>query len=559
MPMQANLNAAIHVLSRSVLFSAFAPEEIRELAGYFNPITLPRGQALFHAGDRTGGLYILQEGTLIEPAERPDEEGLRFGPGSLIGEESLYLQPSRQRSILAETDAQLLFMPNSLVQRYLLDDERFSEMLETLSASRTLTESISASWLKPDERLYLVTRQHPVLLGFHSLLPVLSFVLLWLLLGAFPRLPESVVQALLIAGFAACLVWVFWLLQKWAGEYAAVTSQRILRLQRRGRSYMSQTELPLTALAETKVQYNSAGKFWGYAALVLQTYLGDLRFEGLQHPEALGKLALAYAQRERAADPQASALQMHAALNRKIGKPVEELSAAEMETEASRIAAAPEGRSPGLLAWIFSDFLRLRQEADGTTSYRKHWLVLLMHILLPILIIGGAGYLAYLSFTDQFIWMEPSSSLTVAGLSMVGAFVWLVLAYTDWRNDLYQLSDTQVIDLDRNIFGSESNRSAPLENILSVQYKRKGLLGLIFNYGTVFINVGMQDLSFDDVYRPAQVQQEIFARMEERAAAMRRQLGELERQRMGDWFRVYHAELNARSQEGTQPLKPAEP
>lgn len=37
----------------------------------------------------------------------------------------------------------------------------------------------------------------------------------------------------------------------------------------------------------------------------------------------------------------------------------------------------------------------------------------------------------------------------------------LVYQYIDWRNDLFQLTANQVIDVDRKPFGRESRRSAP--------------------------------------------------------------------------------------------------
>lgn len=556
MPMMNDLQAAHNTLSHSVLFSCFEADEVQELAGYFNPTFLPRGEALFHALDRTNGIYLVQAGLLTEESESTGHAARSFGPGSLVGEEALFLTGVRERSIVAEEDTRLLFMPNSLVQRYLLEDQRFTVLLNTLTNSRTLAQNIKSTWLKPDERLNLITRKHPLVLSFHLALPTLAFLVVLILVGQLNRLPLFWQRILLLFGFLLAVLTFVWRINQWATQYYAVTNQRILKLERSGRAYVSRDEVPLTALAGYAVKTKVVDSFLGYADLLLQTYLGDIVFEKLEDPASFGKLVQAYAQRERAANPQSSARQLHAALNRKIGKPVEGLSEAEMEVEAARIATETrEQKGVGILAWLFADFLRLRQEADGTTSYRKHWIVLFTRNLLPSLILAGLAWLAYGFFTGEIKIVEASTALTVLALAMLAVFVWMVLNYNDWRNDLYQLTDVQVIDVDRNIFGSESNRSAPLENILSVQYQRKGLLGLIFNYGTVFISVGVQDLSFEDVHRPAQVQQEIFARMNERQAALRRELGEQEQERMREWFRIYQAGMTARSQEGTRPLK----
>jgi len=71
---------------------------------------------------------------------------------------------------------------------------------------------------------------------------------------------------------------------------------------------------------------------------------------------------------------------------------------------------------------------------------------------------------------------------------------WLIYRYIDWRDDVFQLTPTQVIDIDRKPFGRLSRRSAPLENILSIEYERKGIFQMLFNFGTVYITVAIPSL-----------------------------------------------------------------
>ncbi|MEN6555225.1 MAG: hypothetical protein ABFD21_02380, partial [Anaerolineaceae bacterium] len=135
---------------------------------------------------------------------------------------------------------------------------------------------------------------------------------------------------------------------------------------------------------------------------------------------------------------------------------------------------------------------------------------------------------------------------------VIAALIWLVYNYADWRNDIYRLTPDQVIDIDRKPLGRESRRTAPLEKILAVEYERRGLIPMLLNFGTVFIRVSTEVLTFDNVYQPSKVQEDIFRRMQAAAAAARERDIDEERERVARWFSVYHAQ----TQDTTKRLNP---
>jgi hypothetical protein len=130
---------------------------------------------------------------------------------------------------------------------------------------------------------------------------------------------------------------------------------------------------------------------------------------------------------------------------------------------------------------------------------------------------------------------------------------WLVYRYIDWRDDIFQLSPSQVIDIDRKPFGRESRRTAPLENILSIEYERRGIFPMLCNYGTVYITVGNTQLTFNDIAPPAEVQQQIFTQMGAHAEEMHQREIIEERKRMAEWLKIYHDE--SQSQDTTKQLR----
>ena len=147
-------------------------------------------------------------------------------------------------------------------------------------------------------------------------------------------------------------------------------------------------------------------------------------------------------------------------------------------------------------------------------------------------------------------------------LAFLIAFVpfagWLAYEVLDWSNDKFEVTNEQIIDVDRKPFGTETRNAAPLEGILSTQYERKGLLGNIFNFGTVYITVGGSKLAFEDVIDPATVQSDIDRRRMARTAKKNEGAVAAERERMAEWLATYHhsAEDFRKEEDKKQNQKP---
>ena len=181
---------------------------------------------------------------------------------------------------------------------------------------------------------------------------------------------------------------------------------------------------------------------------------------------------------------------------------------------------------------IWRDFVHMRFEQNDTITYRKHWLILFYRIWLPLLVLFGVIYLIYRQLFSPF--------LDIALLLMV--FFWLWYQYTDWRNDIFQVSKDKIFDIDRKPLGTEQRREASLANILSLEVRRVGLLGMLFNYGNVIIDVGGTNFVFETIFDPVRAQQEIFGRIDEMKQRKRSQEEQKERNRLAEWFGIYDDE-----------------
>jgi hypothetical protein len=221
------------------------------------------------------------------------------------------------------------------------------------------------------------------------------------------------------------------------------------------------------------------------------------------------------------------------------------------------VAKAPElkkGRV-SLLRLLGAGTLKLRYEAGESVFYRKHWFVLIQQALMPLLGIIAAFVLfvwrqvRLFELPEEALIRSVNGALTVDAYSLailialVPLLGWLIYEVMDWSNDQYQVTPEQIVDLDKKPFGTQSRNAAQLENILGTEYQRIGILGEIFNYGTVYITVGGSKLAFENVIDPASVQSDIDRRREARQAKQAAAKVAAERERMAEWLATYH--LNA--------------
>jgi hypothetical protein len=194
-----------------------------------------------------------------------------------------------------------------------------------------------------------------------------------------------------------------------------------------------------------------------------------------------------------------------------------------------------------------ANLFRLRYENLTTVTYRKHIIVLLEQTLIPgliflilFLVAGFEIFSSSLKFSRVFHLNTGQFIVIWAGL-LIASILWWIYQYIDWSNDIFQVSPDQIMDIDRTPLGQVSSDVAPLENILSIEYRRKGILEVFFNYGKVFITIGGgREMVFEDVFNPSTVQEDIERRRLEKINKKEQDKVNAERQRVSDWFAAYY-------------------
>jgi hypothetical protein len=181
----------------------------------------------------------------------------------------------------------------------------------------------------------------------------------------------------------------------------------------------------------------------------------------------------------------------------------------------------------------------MRIEESDKVTWRRHWLIMLSRVLLPLLAMAASLALAILPalFHVAWLWAIPGVVLWLA------SFGWYLWRYEGWRNDVYQVTDSRIIDIEGSPFHlRKETRTEGMFNVIqNVTYDSPNLFYRALRIGFVTIDTAAEQgaYTFDWVSRPAEVQQEIFDRLtayrEKQEEADTRQ----RHQEFLDWIREY--------------------
>ncbi|NLB71395.1 MAG: cyclic nucleotide-binding domain-containing protein [Chloroflexi bacterium] len=546
----------IQLLRESALFSAMEDIDLPVIAEVMVAVELPAGEVLFVADEERDGLFIVEAGKLIGREAQKGAE-LPYQRGDLIGLGSSAYPHTWQEDVQALSDSQLWFIPNEQLASLCDQSQPFQETLTVLASSQNLIRTIPKPWLEADEKVSLITRKHPVFLLFGAIPPIVVFLLI--LLGLYYLQAVYPIAALfgMLAAFFFCAIWLAWNVHNWSNDFYLITSKRMVWVEKVSGFYDSRQEAPLGTLISVGVHTTQPGAILGYSDVIVRTFIGDIRFERVAHAKTIGKLIESYWAKSKHIDLELDARAIRRALRQKFGKAPEEVSAKELEHEYGIENELPQ-QEMGFFQWLFSDFMKVRYEGAGVVTYRKHWLILVQKNLLPLLGLLLTAALMIAVVTRNITGIDYKMALTLGSFLLFVFAATMFYQYVDWRNDIFQLTPNQVIDLDRKPFGQESRRAAPLENILSIEYERRGIIPMLFNFGTVYITVGNSQLTFNDVWHPSDVQRDIFARMGTNIQDKEHRQTIQERERIAQWFKVFQEETQAGllSQDITFPLNP---
>jgi len=422
--------------------------------------------------------------------------------------------------------------------------------------SRQLARSLKFKWLRSDEVIYFLARKHPIILWQKLIPPALALIVPIGFFYAWVFIVHFLIVAL-AAGMSlvAIVSFMVWLWIDWGNDYYIVTNQRVVWLEKVVGIYDSRQESPLGTVLSVGVEVDQLGKIMDYGHVIVRTFVGKIPFNHVHHPNHAAKMIEEYWNRTKEHAQGMEKEAMKNAIRKRLGLPLPKLGPGfGAATPMPKSSAPPPKISSGMsaiLKFLGANTLKLRYESGDSVIYRKHWVVLVLQAWVSVLGVVGTlllflTRLIQLAFlpNEAFISLQGGFTMDAWALAFLIAFVpfagWFAYEVADWSNDKFEVTNDQIIDIDRKPFGTESRSAAPLENILGTFYERKGILGNLFNYGTVHITVGGTKLAFEDVMDPATVQSDIDRRRMERTVKKNEGAVAAERDRMAEWLATYH-------------------
>lgn len=144
---------------------------------------------------------------------------------------------------------------------------------------------------------------------------------------------------------------------------------------------------------------------------------------------------------------------------------------------------------------------------------RSHWIVTVPYIFLAILVFVLPFVLASLMPT---FFSSIALLISLIITSLLVSLGIMVSTFVKWFYTVHIITDQRVVDLDFTSIMSHSMAEAQLEKIEDVTHKQLGVVGSIFDVGSVYIQTAgaQNEIEFSNVPRPREIHDILFDLLE---------------------------------------------
>lgn len=539
----------IDLLKTVYLFRKSSDEQLEMAADLFSVWDYEKGDVIFRQGKPAANFYLVLDGQ-VELLHN-DEQGRKpmgvRGKGDVFGFEMLEYESLNLTSAVAVNSVTLLWLDREKMRKLLQSIATFNLDLKILFESYLFSLKWGFPWREDRESIIYVSRRHHFNLIQRLLLPagwsLFSLPILAYFVLRFPGLLTPLI--LLGIDFLICLGWFLWSYVDWANDYSILTNRRLVFQERVLLLYRSRQESPLNAILSVSTETDWLGRQFSYGNVIARTYTGEILLPKQPFPRQVQALIESQVERVLSGLQEEERAKLDEVISQRIG-----FSSAEEEETPKRVE--PEVKSGKLLDWM-SGLFRLRQQRGEVITYWKHWYILLKRIWFPSLLLILLLGLIVARLMNLFTFLSLPTVFLLSLVLSFGVGVWWAYNFIDWRNDHYVVTSDQIIDIYKKPLGMEERRAAPIKNILSIEFERIGIIGLILNFGTVYIKVGETTLTFDFVFNPSEVQRELFNRLAARDYREKLQERVDSQKHVADMIEAYHRITEPHRQGGYVP------
>lgn len=364
-----------------------------------------------------------------------------------------------------------------------------------------------------DERFIYIAHRHWVALLIRSLIPTLVglIALVVFVSRALSREPDFFGQppplldplnALLFVSALVTLAILAYIWFDWRNDHLIVSNKRIIHEDRTlWLSYIYET-IPLEQIQNVNVRIENVFQYTlKYGRIEIQAAgptepIVFLRVEG---PADVQRQILGEVQREKRT-------QERRYLEATVARRIDPNAPPPVTLPAPIFQRASTVQTPLQAALPFGPLIQ-----NGIITWHRHWIVLLKNMIGPF--VALILWLLLLYAIPRFDLFDPTIAPIVLFLTFAAVVFYFYWQYENWRNDIYILEPSKVIDVQRLPFGLyEDRREATLGVIQNVNASSPNVIARIFGYGDVTIETAGVggNFTFDHVPDPDQVQRMVF-------------------------------------------------
>ena len=518
----------VELLQAIYPFRRLTPAELDQVVEKIQPVEYKQGETICDEGEEGYSIYMVFSGKVNLTRGKGDdlEEMATLDVGDHFGLEAVRSGARRLFSAKAAENCILLEFESAQLQEFMQSFPVLRLGVHILHESYHLTSTVNQSWRNPGEAVFYIARRSAFFLWLRLIIPILLAVLtVPLLLFLLLQIPSAstlfgILLGLDILFFAGLIIWNY---VDWSNDYSIITNQRVLFQERVILIYESRQEVPLDAVLSEQTTTGFWGRQLDFGDVIVRTYSFSMVLPNVDHPREV--IALIEDQVARVK------MQFSQAEQERKRKLLEQRREAlrQPASRRPRPSAPPAQVKSGTIPNWLNFFLRMHIEHNGALIYRTHWFILIKKLLAPTIVLLLLVVSLVLRLAGLLTTIPLGTALGVLLFFILVVGLWWLYQYADWANDLYIITDEQIIDIYKKPLGTEQRRTAMIKNILSVEFERIGFIGLILNFGTVYLRVGEEEFTFDNVYNPSLVQREIFHRLAEKTRQERQS------NRMSQW------------------------